>query len=331
MRPKGPKTLLRRAGTPLYLVTDPLNIRYLSGVGMSAGALLVTPERYLLFTDARYGERAGREARKGIAIRAIDDLQRYLRKGVVCGFESERVTVGGRARWAARHRGVRFVPRPNVVEHFRRQKEEDEVRALRRAHRLTRELLRRIPRVLRPGVTELQVARQLAVWSLEAGAEGLSFDPIVAFGAHTSSPHHAPTSRALRRGDIVQIDVGAKVEGYCADMSEVFFTAAPTDDQRRVHGVLRSVQKKAMREAAAGVSTHVLDRLVRDRLRTHGLEEAFTHALGHGVGLEIHEGVTLSHKRPEETLLAGEVITVEPGVYFPGRWGMRVEDMVYIS
>ncbi|MEK7218993.1 MAG: Xaa-Pro peptidase family protein [Patescibacteria group bacterium] len=331
MRPSGPKPLLRRAGTSLFLVTEPLHIRYLTGVAVSMGALLLTPRRMILFVDARYAERAGREAGEGVAVRTPEALARHLKEGNVCGFEADRVTVEQRKRWSGRYKGVSFLPRTGVVEHFRRQKEDGELRALRRAHRITRELLRRIPRTLRGNVTEECVARRLAVWALELGAEGLAFDPIVAFGAHTSSPHHAPASRKLRRGDIVQIDVGAKVAGYCADMSEVFFTAVPTDEQRRVHGVLRAAQRKAMRAATAGTSTHALDRLVRGHLRFHGLEEAFTHALGHGVGLEIHEGVTLSRKRPEETLLPGEVVTIEPGAYFPGKWGMRLEDMVYIS
>lgn len=330
MRPKSPQKLLRRSQTSLYLVTDPVNIRYLSGVGVSAGAMLVTRRGFFLFVDARYAERAKREAFAGIKVFPLDDLRRHLRRGAHCGFESEKVSVERRARWSSRFPGVTFVRRPGVVEHFRRRKDPAELRYLRRASRITRELLRLVPRALRPGITEEQLARQLALWALERGAEGLAFDPIVAFGTHTASPHHAPTRRKLRRGHLVQIDVGAKVNGYCADMSAVFFTAPPTLLQRNVHHVLRAVQRASMCFARAGVTNRALDAEARAMLRDEGWEQYFTHALGHGVGLEIHEGVTLSQKQPEEKLLSGEVITIEPGVYFPRRFGMRVEEMVYV-
>jgi Xaa-Pro aminopeptidase len=218
-----------------------------------------------------------------------------------------------------------------VVEEFRRAKDEEELRQIRRAHRVTREILRRIPSALKVGITEEQLARRLAIWALELGADGLSFDPIVAFGTHTSHPHHTPTSRSLRKGHLVQIDVGAKVHGYCADMSQVFFTAKPTVQQRLVYDVLCGVQKRAMAAAKAGVTNHALDRLARDVFKKAGMEQAFPHALGHGVGLEIHEGVTLSGKREKMTLLKNEVITIEPGVYFEVKFGMRVEEMVYVS
>jgi Xaa-Pro aminopeptidase len=169
------------------------------------------------------------------------------------------------------------------------------------------------------------------MWALELGADGLAFDPIVAFGTHTSSPHHHPTSRALQKGHLVQIDVGAKVKGYCGDMSEVYFTAKPTALQKKVYDTLTEAKNKAMRSVKAGVTTHALDRIARDVLKRDGFDAYFTHALGHGVGLDIHEGVTLSQKAPAQTLLAGEVITIEPGVYFDGKWGMRVEDMIVVQ
>ncbi len=322
--------LLRQSKTPAFLVTEPLNIRYLTGIYRDAGVLLATPSKLLLFADPRFHSGVERQVRKGIVVRDAAELPRFLRKVRRCGFEANRVDVGRLESWERSFPSVTFVPRMDVVESFRRQKEADELAALRRARRITKIILQRVPSALYPGVRERDLARTMKVWALELGADDLSFDPIVAFGSNTSSPHHVPTLRALRRGHLVQIDVGARVDGYCGDMSAVYCTGTLTAEQRRVLAVLKSVQRRAMHAAHAGVTTHALDRLARDLLREKGIEEAFCHSLGHGVGLEIHEGVTLSQKRKEEQLLRNEVITIEPGVYFPGKWGLRVEDMVFV-
>jgi Xaa-Pro aminopeptidase len=225
---------------------------------------------------------------------------------------------------------MRLVDKGGVVECYRRQKDEGEIKLISRAQRITKELLRRVPSALRPGITEEKLARQLQIWALELGADCLSFDAIVAFGTHTGFPHHVPTSRTLKKGHIVQIDVGATVRGYCSDMSRVFFTAPPTPQQKLVYDTLLKAQKRAMDAVKPGVGTAELDRLAREVLKSQGIEEAFCHSLGHGVGLEIHEGITLSQLRKSVELLQGEVITIEPGVYFPGKFGMRIEDMVIV-
>jgi Xaa-Pro aminopeptidase len=202
---------------------------------------------------------------------------------------------------------------------------------MRRAERMTQELLRRVPTALRRNVTEKALAWKLAQWAQELGADRLAFDPIVAFGTHTSRPHHQPTTRALQKGHLVQIDVGAVYRGYCADMSRVFFTAKPTAEQERAYRAVMEAKETAQAAIRAGVSTKELDQQARGVLRSYGMEAAFTHALGHGLGLEVHEGVTVSSHAPLRTLVPGEVITVEPGVYFPGKFGIRIEDMAVVE
>lgn len=315
---------------PAFLVSHPVHIRYLSGVRTDGALLLVTPRCSVLFTDAFSADHARRSLREGVMLGDPEDLPRLLRGVGRCGIEAEHLTVGQRTRLRRRHPRARFVPTIDVVEPFRRRKAEDELRLLRRAQRITRTMLRDFPALLKPGVSEAELARWLRIRALELGAEGLAFDPIVAFGTHTSFPHHVPTSRRLRRGHLVQIDVGARVGGYCADLSRVFFTAPPTPKQRSVFALLRRVQREAIRLVKAGVTTHDLDRRAREMFAKEHCEKFFPHALGHGVGLEIHEGVTLSRKRPSAALLSGEVITIEPGLYFPGAFGMRIEDMVFI-
>lgn len=169
------------------------------------------------------------------------------------------------------------------------------------------------------------------MWAHELGAEGMAFPSIVAFGKNSSRPHHHPTSQKLKKGDLVQIDIGAKYNNYCSDRSVVFFTKKPTPVQQKAFSAVYEAKEKAKRAVKKGASTQTLDRIARDVLKKYGMEDAFTHSLGHGVGLDIHEGVTLSSRAPDKKLLKGEVITIEPGVYFEGKFGIRLEDMVIVS
>lgn len=331
MRPRSPAEILRAAQSPALLITDCTNIRYLTGFSISTGALLVLPRRALLFVDSRYHGAVQELREMAVAVKDAAEFPSFLRQLTECGIEADTVTVSRQRRWKRLSPSTKFVQTVGLIDEFRRSKEPDELRNLRRAERITRELLRRIPAALRKDITEEQLARKLHIWALELGADGLSFDPIVGFGTHTSVPHHHPTSRALKKGHIVQIDVGAKVKGYCADLSEVFFTGEPTPQQRAAYEVLCQAQRKAIGLAKKGVSTRSLDAAARTILRKSKLDTAFTHALGHGVGLDIHEGVSISSVAEDRKLLTGEVITIEPGIYFPGKFGMRVEEMVYVA
>lgn len=331
MRPQSPSELLTQAGTPAFLVTNLVNLYYLTGLELSAGAVLVTARRMTLFTDARYSEAATKSARPGMLVRDMAALPSALKILPLCGCESETVTLSQYRNWKRKYPNTKFVQARGVIEAFRRQKDEQELRFFRRAQRITNEMMRRVPSQLRTSITERKLAWQLRSWAVELGAEDLSFPAIVAFGTHTSRPHHAPTDRKLTKGMLVQIDVGARYKGYCADQSEVFFTASPSAQQERVYQALCTARDAAIVLAKAGTSTHALDQAARAVLAKAGIEEAFTHSLGHGVGLEIHEGVSLTQRQPATALMPGEIITIEPGAYFPGKWGMRVETEVIIK
>lgn len=330
MRPS-PQKLLTAANCSAFLITDLTNIRYLTGLPLSSAWMLVTPRKFILFVDSRYKESAEKNVRSGVIVKDPKELPGMLKELKYCGFESEDVTVSRHASWKKKFPGTKFTSTEGVLQEFRRTKEPDELAAMRKAERITRELLRRIPVVLRHSLSELELSHKLNIWALELGADGMAFDTIVGFGSNTSIPHHKPTTRMLKKGHVVQIDLGAKVRGYCSDASEVFFTTRPTDLQERVHGALVDAQKAALKLLKPGVSNRVLDRAARAVLDEEGLDPYFTHSLGHGVGLDIHEGVTLSSKAPELKLLKNEVITIEPGVYFEGKFGMRVERMLVVS
>lgn len=330
MRPQSPKELLSATNTQAFLVSNLTNIRYLTGLEMSAGLILVTSRRMQLFADGRYIEMASKKARKGIAVKDIDVLKKAMAKVARCGYESGSVTVSRLRKWKREFPNTKFVHRRGNIEEFRRSKEPDELQAFRRAQKITREMLRRVPSALRGKITEKDLAWRLREWAHELGADDLSFDPIVAFGSHTSRPHHAPTGRLLKRGHLVQIDVGAKYKGYCADQSAVFFTKKATALQQRVFDAVAEAQATAIKAVKPGITTRKLDQIAINVLKEHGFAKYFTHGLGHGVGLDIHEGVSLSQKAKNRKLLKNEIITIEPGVYLPGRFGIRLEQEIVV-
>jgi Xaa-Pro aminopeptidase len=329
MRPLSPSVVLQGTGLPALLVAEPKNVRYLTGVEASSAALLLTPRSAHLYLDPRYFEAGEATVRPGYAVEPVDQLWTDLKRFQRVGFESEHVTVARLQRWKKRCPGAKWVRTRGLVEELRRQKDDDELARLRRAERITKELLRRVPAVLRKGLTEKELAWKLAVWARDLGADGLSFDPIVAFGSHTSRMHHHPTTRALKKGHIVQVDVGAVYRGYCADLSEIFFTADPTPAQAKACDAVTLALEAAIARMRPGARTAAVDEAARKVLRRAGMEDAFGHALGHGIGLDAHEGPVLAPGKSQR-LLPGEVLAVEPGVYFPGQFGIRRERMVFL-
>lgn len=324
-----PKDLLQ-GKTPAFLVSNLVNIRYLTGLQFSSGLLLVTPQKFILFVDDRYGEMARKKLKNKFLVLDFSLLKRFISKYKECGYEEEHVSMKRFYSWKSQFKNTKLIRFSGLIEEIRRKKNKKEIRLLRYAQSITEEILSRIPRALKRFPTEVHLARMLETWAKDLGADGLSFDPIVAFGTHTSRPHHRPTDRRLKEGHIVQIDIGARYRGYCADRSEVFFTSQPTKKQAYVFHALREAKDEAKSMAKAGITNHTLDHLARNILKSYKLNKYFIHSLGHGVGLDIHEGINISHKAPEQKLVSGEVITIEPGVYFPGNFGMRMEDMVFI-
>lgn len=324
-----PSQLLTYAKVPFLLVTDLNNIRYLTGISLSSGILLVTPKAYKLYVDPRYTELASK-AQKG-HLKACDraDLPRDMEKVPECGFEEHHVTMATMRRWKALLKKTKFVRTEDAVEHFRRQKDSTEIRLMRKAIAITQELMTMVPTLLKPGMTERGVAWILEARARELGAEKFSFEPIVAFGPHTSRPHHRAGDRKLKKGDLVQIDIGVFYKGYSSDMSRVFTTGPLPPAQRKALEAVERVYAAVMKKVKAGAIAKEIDAYARELLKEEGYEGKMTHALGHGVGLEVHEGVVLT-PRDSRPLLKGEAIAIEPGVYFPGKFGIRIEDIAFV-
>lgn len=324
------KQLLKHAKVPALLVSNPSNVRYLTGLPLEDALLLVTSKGYVLYAGKLEIEMAQASGIKGVKIRPWKGYKDMFAQVRTCGFEADNVKVSEFFSWK-KIKNLSLKPVEGAVEHFRRSKDEGEMKTMLRAHAITEELLRRIPSALKVNVTEKSVSWKIETWAHELGAEGMSFPTIVAFGKNTSRPHHRPTDKKLKKRDIVQVDLGASYKGYCSDRSDVYFTAKPTAEQQRIYDALVEAKNAAIDAVKVGASTKKLDETARNVLKKYKLEKYFTHSLGHGVGIDIHEGVTLSSRGADDYLMEHEVITIEPGVYIPGKFGMRLEDMVIVE
>jgi Xaa-Pro aminopeptidase len=326
------------------LVSGPENRRYLSGftaLDPDWGMLLISATAAFLLTDFRYQVWALQEVRDfqvcAYAVDLADTLGQHLKDLKInrLGFEAAHLTWRQHQRLtqATADAGLRVVWQPveGLVEGLRQKKSEAELAVMRRALTLTETVMRQVARELAPGRTERQVAWEIEKRLREGGAEGMAFAPIVAAGANSARPHHHPGDYALKNGEPIIIDMGAKIDGYCADMTRTFMMG-PADEQfRKIYALVRRAQARAEAGLKAGMDSLEGDALAREVIAADGYGEAFGHSLGHGVGLAVHETPNLSPSEARRSLLpAGSVVTVEPGIYLTGWGGVRLEDMVLL-
>jgi Xaa-Pro aminopeptidase len=311
------------------LVTNGVNVRYLVGFSSSNAALFVEPERVRLFSDFRYAEAArsvdGAEfvETKRSLVAALAELL----EGTV-GFEADAVSYSS---WEVlRAGGLALVPRRGLVETLRAVKDDAELEAIRRAGEITSQAYARFAEERFVGRSERELAWQLDGLFRELGAEGPAFETIVASGPNAARPHARPTDRDVEAGETVVIDAGATVDGYCADCTRTFATGPLSDQLKEAYAATLEGQLAGLEAARAGVTGVDADAAARAEIEAAGLGEKFGHGLGHGVGLEVHEAPRLS-RESSDTLAAGNVVTVEPGVYLEGLGGIRIEDLVVVT
>ena len=320
-----------------FLITHLPNIRYLCGFTGSAGVLLVGDGTATFFTDGRYREQARAEVRDARVIvpkgpvsdataRAVAELKiRNL------GLESEHLSVAAEAKLAHTLRPkIRLRRTAGLVEAQRMVKDSAEVERLRAAVRLGSSLFDSAVASIHPGREERAVAAELEYAARKAGADGMSFETIVAAGARSALPHGLATAQPIPRRGFVVLDFGVILAGYCSDMTRTVHVGAPTAEARRLYQAVREAQQAALDAVRPGRAVGEVDRAARSWLRRAGLAKFFTHSTGHGVGLEIHEPPRIARGQPE-LLQPGMVITIEPGVYVPGCGGVRIEDMVVVT
>ena len=326
------KLASRRAAA--LLVTHLPNVRYLCGFTGSAGALLIAPGKRFFFTDGRYREQAREEVRnativlsRGPLMDAVAQQARKLRLPSMA-IESEHMSVATRD-YLARQR-VRLRNVVGLVEGLRKIKDAAEVRVIRNAVQLGCELFDVVLAHMRPGVKETDISAELEYAARRAGADGMSFETIVASGFRSALPHGRASSQLVPRSGFVVLDFGVILEGYCSDMTRTVHMGKPSARARRMSDVLREAQQAAREAVSPGTQVGDVDRAARSFLRGAGYDRYFTHSTGHGVGLEIHEAPRVARGQ-SDVLAPGMVITVEPGIYLPGEGGIRIEDMVAVT
>ena len=331
--------LLRLGSGSAVIIFDPSNMFYLTEGYTGEGLVFISQNRRIIVTDFRYTEQAGRQApafevlmtEKGRSADQI--LAELVQQEGITGVRTETnylsVDRYNKLR-AALGEEVSCLPLDEAPQKLRQIKTPLEVMAIRKACKITADAFRAILPKIREGMTEKELQIELNFTMLRMGAETLAFDTIIASGENGSLPHAIPGERVIRRGDMITMDFGAKVGNYCADMTRTVAFGQPSEEMRRIYDTVLRAQTMCEDALCAGKNCFDIDKLARDYIDVRGYAGKFGHGLGHSVGIDIHEEPRLSPSC-QETLKAGVVITVEPGVYVPGLGGVRIEDTCLVK
>jgi len=323
------------------LISHLPNVRYLSGFTGSAGLLLVEESGSTFFTDVRYDTQAHEEVKGAEVVvtkkSPLDaaaewvSAKRAKARQWIIGVEASHITVADKKRFNdGLPSKVVAKDAPAAVELARMVKDNDELNCIRTAVKLGATLFDRALKVLRPGVKETDVAAEMEYTARRAGAEQMSFPTIIASGARSALPHGRASNQPIARQGFVVCDFGVILASYCSDQTRTVWVGSPSAEARRAYEAVRQGQLAAIQAVRPGATVGTVDAAARGVLREAGLDQYFTHSTGHGVGLEIHESPRVASGQ-KQVLQPGMVITIEPGVYFPGRWGVRIEDMVAVT
>ena len=333
------------------LYTDKANIQYLTNFTGSAGFVLKTKNHTYLYTDSRYSEGAKAYVKKGVKIfcsngiwsdeKTTDRIWRKIlnkHKIDTIGLEEHDLNVSKYKFLKKQFKGLKLKNISGELEKKRAEKTPEEIKLLFKSQDLNKKvfeivkkrIIKHSKKLIKKILTEQDVAWWILELAREVGAEGVSFDTIVAFGENSAIPHHSPTNRALKKGDCVLIDMGLLYKGFCSDMTRTFFPWKPSKKQQEVYDIVEKAQKAGIKILKPGITGEKADAAARDIIKEAGYSDYFGHATGHGIGLEVHEWPSSSPnakmKIPKNT-----VITVEPGIYLPGEFGVRIEDMVHVK
>ncbi len=332
------KSALGGANPEAVIISSEINQRYISGFPFTDGYLLVTRGKSYLVTDFRYEEaaRAGADPGLEVAVPQCAMLD-YVARRVFendcrsLAFEEEALSYAVYERFKAALPGVDLVPGASaILSKLREIKDEDELKYIAAAQNIADAAFLHILKFIKPDMTEREVALELEFFMRKHGAEGMAFETIAVSGSASSMPHGVPRDKKLERG-FLTMDFGAKVGGYCSDMTRTIVLGRADADMKRLYNTVLSAQLAALEVIKEGAGLSEVDLTARNIIDRAGYEGCFGHKLGHGVGLFIHENPRLSPTAPEDArLVAGQVVTVEPGIYIAGKYGCRIEDLVYV-
>ncbi len=323
-------------GLDAWLVTDLLNVRYLSGFTGSSAAALITRDQAVLITDFRYAEQAAGEC-PGLALEMVEShwalgAKRAIEKSGAkrVGFEGYHLNYRDWSELSLILTGVRLVPQENLIGRIRYVKEADELALIREAVKVADKACEHVCGYISEGIEEREIAIELEYFMRGLGAEKEAFDSIVASGPRSALPHGKSSDRKVKMNEFIVLDFGARCGGYHSDITRTVMLGAPDDRQREVYETVLGAQEVALRAVRPGIQGGDVDAMARDFISEKGYGEYFGHGLGHGLGLDVHDGRILG-MRSDIVLEAGMVVTVEPGIYIPGWGGVRIEDDVLVT
>jgi Xaa-Pro aminopeptidase len=317
------------------LITSDYNRRYMTGFTGSAGVALVSEDKALFITDFRYMEQAAEQAEGYEVVQHHGPIQEEVALKVKelgikrLGFEKDFMTFSSHGVYESAV-DAELTPVAGLIENLRLIKTDSEIKILKEAADIADAAFKHIIDYIKPGLTELQVSNELEFFMRKCGATSSSFDTIVASGTRSALPHGVATDKVIEKGDIITLDYGAYHKGYVSDMTRTVAVGEPSAKLKEIYQIVLDSQLKAMDEIKPGMTGIEADAIARNYIAEHGYKEAFGHSLGHGIGLEVHEGPGLSI-RSDIVLQPGMVVTVEPGIYIPGIGGVRIEDDTLIT
>jgi len=330
------RTIPAKLGVDALLVTSFINRQYAIGFRSSAGVLLLTADKAWFFTDFRYIEAAQNKI-EGCEVAMIDRSRNYAAvindKLTEIGakkvaFEDRSMSLSEYNSWKD-NLDCELVPAGNAFYDIRRSKEDWEIELMIKAQRIAEDALEKTLQMIKPGVTEKDIAAELTYHIIKGGADEVSFGPIVVSGPNSSQPHGSPTMRKIENGDFITMDFGAKYNGYCSDMTRTVAVGYVTDEMRKVYDTVLEAQLAGIAAARAGVTGKSIDAAARKVIEDAGYGEYFGHSFGHSLGLEVHEPPNAAPT--DETIMPeGDVISAEPGIYLPGKFGVRIEDVIVL-
>jgi Xaa-Pro aminopeptidase len=330
-----------------FLITSHSNIKYLSGFSGSNGFMLITKKRKILFTDSRYIEEAKYIIPKSIQLENITKVwknpkelkkhwQKILKRFRIkkIGFEGFSLTVNRFKKFKSISPKIKFYDASETLEQLRAIKTKKEISLIRKSQKITEKTFLLIKKFIQRNkskkLREIDIAWEIKKLGFTLGAEDISFEPIVAFGKNSSRPHHHSGNTILKKGDLVLIDMGMKYKGYCSDMTRIIFTAKPTKEQKKIYNIVLKAKETAIKKIRPNSIEQKIYSTAQEIIEKNGFGKYFEHGLGHGVGLEIHESPSLTDKG-KNRLKQNMITTIEPGIYLPGKFGIRLEDMVLIT
>ena len=321
--------------TQAFLVTNHFNVQYLTNFTGTNGTVLLANKKAFFLTDPRYTGVAKKVIPNNYELIIVkkdeNNLQKLLKKlrTRTVLIEAGNITLQKHKTLKKKLPKIQLKPEIDFIEQFRIAKTEKEIQLITKSQRINEKVFQLVKKQIKPGVKETELAWMIGIIAHDLGAE-LSFSPIIAFGSNSGTPHHKTSYRKFKKGDIVLIDMGMKYKDYCSDMTRVLFTKTPTNKQVTVYNTVLEAQQSAIKQVKADMTGIQVDKIARNIIKKAGYEENFTHSLGHGIGLEIHENPHVSPKI-KNSIPKDAVITIEPGIYLENSFGIRIEDMVLVE